>query len=71
MLGRFFWRMGVFLAACWTVLLLALLLLGEPQRSELEVVRNIGLAILVGDAVILFLAAGLAWVCGGAPWVRS
>lgn len=70
MLGRFFWRLGVFLAACWSVMLLVLLI-ASPGEARPGGYLNIGLAILVGDAVILFLAAGLAWVCGGAPWARS
>jgi len=71
MIGRFFWRLGVFLAAIWTVALLALALVGEPARSAAEMYGSIATAIVVGDLVILGLAAGLAWVCGGAPWARS
>jgi hypothetical protein len=73
MLGRFFWRLGVFLAACWSLLLLALVVgsLASAGLSPDRAYLHIALAILIGDAVILGLAAGVAWVCGVAPWARQ
>jgi len=70
MLGRFFWRLGVFLAICWAALLL-FILIASPGEARPGGYLNGVLALVVGDLVILGLAAGLAWVCGGAPWARS